>query len=43
MTIQENGIKDIGKKYNIPIRIVSMESNECNKEERKKELTEKIK
>jgi hypothetical protein len=42
MTIQEKGIKNIGKKYEIPIRIVSMESNECNEEERKQELIEKI-
>jgi hypothetical protein len=43
MTIQENGIKDIGKKYNIPIRIVSIESNECDERERKQELIEKMK
>jgi hypothetical protein len=42
MTLQEKGIKIIGKKYNIPIRIVSMESRECNKVERKQELIEKI-
>lgn len=43
MTIQEKGIKDIGKKHKIPIRIVSMESKECDEEERKQELREKLK
>lgn len=43
MTIQEKRIKDIGKKYKIPIRIVPMESKECNEEERKQELIEKMK
>ena len=43
MTIQEKGIKDIGKKHKIPIRIVSMESKECNKEEIEQEMREKLK
>lgn len=42
MTIQEKRIIDIGKKYNIPIRIVPMESKECNKEEIEQELKEKL-
>lgn len=42
MTIQEKGIKDIGKKYKIPIRIVPMESRECDKEEIDQELLEKL-
>lgn len=42
MTNQEKGIKDIGKKYKIPIRIVPMESKECDKEEIEQELIEKL-
>ncbi len=42
MTVQEKGIKDIGKKYNIPIRIVPTESKECNKKEIEQELEEKL-
>ncbi len=42
ITIQEKGIKDIGKKYKIPIRIIPIESKECNKEEIEQELREKL-
>ena len=42
MTMQERGIKDIGKKYKIPIRIVPIESKECNKKEIEQELEEII-
>lgn len=42
MTMQEKGIKDIGRKYQIQIRIVPIESKECNKGEIEQELEEII-
>lgn len=43
ITIQEKGIQKIGKKHNIPIRIVPIESKECSREEIEQELKEKFK
>ena len=40
--LQEKGIKDIGKKYHIPIRIIPIESKECDKKEIEQELFERL-
>lgn len=43
MTIAEKELKEIGKKYGIPVRVISFESRECDEEERKKELEKCLK
>jgi len=43
MTISEKGFKKVCERYNIPCRIVDIESNECNEKERIKELEHVLK